>query len=325
MSILVCGGAGYIGSHVVKELIDKYEVIVLDNLSTGHPFLLDSRVTFVNGDIGDEHILNLIFTKHKIDAVFHFAANSIVEESFKRPLEFYHNNVCATINLLKKMLEHGVRKIIFSSTAAVYGSPDNGTITENTVTNPINPYGKSKLMVEQILTDVANANDLQYIILRYFNASGAHASGEIGERHDPETHLIPIVLQHLLGVTDKVSVFGCDYQTLDGTCIRDYIHVTDLANAHVLAYEGLVSGNIINEVYNIGNGRGYSVKEIIEMCEKVAGISAVIEYVDRRPGDPDKLVTSSLKIKESLGWEPRLTLQEIIESAWIWHSSKKKF
>lgn len=320
MSILVCGGAGYIGSHTVKELIGKYEVVVLDNLSTGYPFLIDEGVTFVKGDLGDASVLDLVFTEHKIDAVFHFAANSLVGESVEKPLMYYDNNVSSTVTLLKKMLEHGVGKFIFSSTAATYGIPDTDLITEETATNPINPYGRSKLIVEKVLADVAHVHDFQYVVLRYFNAAGAHESGQIGESHNPETHLIPIVLQHLLGQRDKISVFGTDYDTADGTCVRDYIHVTDLANAHVLAYEGLVSGVVFNEVYNLGNGSGYSVKEIIEVCEKVSGLSAFVEYADRRPGDPAVLVASSEKINKSLGWEPKFQLEEIIESAWRWHS-----
>jgi len=320
MSILVCGGAGYIGSHTVKELIGKYEVVVLDNLSTGYPFLLDNNVTFVNGDLGDEAVLDFVFTTYKIEAVFHFAANSLVGESVEKPLQYYGNNVSATVMLLKKMVEYGVGKFVFSSTAATYGIPTTNLITEKTATNPINPYGRSKLMIEQILADVAHAHKLEYVVLRYFNAAGAHASGEIGESHEPESHLIPIVMQQLLGLREKISVFGTDYDTADGTCVRDYIHVTDLANAHVLAYEGLNSGKVSNEVYNLGNGAGYSVKEIIDVCERVSGKSAVVEYVDRRPGDPAELVASSEKIYKSLGWKPKFQLEKIIESAWKWHS-----
>ena len=320
MSILVCGGAGYIGSHTVKELIGKYEVVVLDNLSTGYPFLLDNNVTFVNGDLGDEAVLDFVFTTYKIEAVFHFAANSLVGESVEKPLLYYGNNVSATVMLLKKMVEYGVGKFVFSSTAATYGIPTTNLITEKTATNPINPYGRSKLMIEQILADVAHAHKLEYVVLRYFNAAGAHASGEIGESHEPESHLIPIVMQQLLGLREKISVFGTDYDTADGTCVRDYIHVTDLANAHVLAYEGLNSGKVSNEVYNLGNGSGYSVKEIIDVCERVSGKSAVVEYVDRRPGDPAELVASSEKIYKSLGWKPNFQLEKIIESAWKWHS-----
>lgn len=320
MTILVCGGAGYIGSHTVKELIGKYDVVVLDNLTTGYPFLLDEKAIFEEGDLGDGAVLDRIFTKYKIDAVFHFAANSLVGESVQNPLKYYKNNVSATLVLLEKMIEHGVGKFIFSSTAATYGIPDTDMITEGTATNPINPYGKSKLMVEDILADLSAVHDFQYIVLRYFNAAGAHIDGEIGESHDPETHLIPIVLQHLLGQRERISVFGTDYDTPDGTCIRDYIHVTDLANAHILAYEGMVSGIVANDVFNLGNGSGYSVKEIINICEKVSGKEAVIDYADRRAGDPAVLVASSAKIYGKLGWKPKYNLQEIIESAWRWHS-----
>lgn len=324
MSILVCGGAGYIGSHTVKELIEKYEVVVLDNLSTGYPFLLDDQVTFINGDLGDEAVLNKVFTEHNIDAVFHFAANSLVGESVQYPLKYYSNNVQATITLLQKMVEYGIGKFIFSSTAATYGMPDTDLITEGTANNPINPYGRSKLMIEQVLEDVAEVHDFQYIILRYFNAAGAHISGEIGESHEPETHLIPIILQHLLGQREKISVFGSDYETKDGTCIRDYIHVMDLANAHIRAYEGMVNGTVSNEIYNLGNGDGYSVKEVIEVCEQIAEKSAIIEYVDRRVGDPAVLVASSAKIEKDLGWKPQFRLKDIVGSAWNWHSKENK-
>lgn len=322
MTILVCGGAGYIGSHTVKELIGKYDVVILDNLTTGYPFLLNGEATFEKGNLGDPSVLDYVFKKYNIDTVFHFAANSLVGESVKNPLKYYANNVSATVTLLDKMIEHGVNKFIFSSTAATYGIPDSDLITEDTATNPINPYGKSKLMIEDILADISEVYDFEYVVLRYFNAAGAHASGEIGESHDPETHLIPIVLQHLLGERDRISVFGTDYNTPDGTCIRDYIHVTDLANAHILAYEGLVNKNVANEVFNLGNGAGYSVKEVIEVCEQVSGKSATIEYADRRPGDPATLVASSKKIEEKLGWKPQFKLQEIIGSAWRWHSKQ---
>ncbi|QMT16753.1 UDP-glucose 4-epimerase GalE [Planococcus maritimus] len=324
MTILVCGGAGYIGSHTVKVLTSEYDVVILDNLTTGYPFLLNDKASFEKGDLGDPAVLDRIFKKHNIDAVFHFAANSLVGESVQNPLKYYKNNVSATITLLDKMVEYGVNKFIFSSTAATYGIPDTDLITEDTATNPINPYGKSKLMIEDILSDVSDVHNLEYVVLRYFNAAGAHESAEIGESHDPETHLIPIVLQHLLGERKQISVFGTDYDTPDGTCVRDYIHVTDLANAHILAYEGLVNKEVANEVFNLGNGAGYSVKEIIEVCEKVSGKSAVIEYADRRTGDPATLVASSKKIEEKLGWKPQFDLEEIIGSAWRWHSKETK-
>ncbi|TAA72355.1 UDP-glucose 4-epimerase GalE [Planococcus salinarum] len=320
MSILVCGGAGYIGSHTVKELIGKYEVVVLDNLTTGFPALLDERAIFIEGDLGDPVVLDRVFTEHNIDAVFHFAANSLVGESVQKPLKYYSNNVGATVVLLQKMIEHGVGKFIFSSTAATYGIPETDIITEETPTNPINPYGRSKLMVEQILSDMAQVYDFQYTVLRYFNAAGAHPSGQIGESHDPETHLIPLIMEQLLGHREKISVFGTDYKTADGTCIRDYIHVKDLADAHILAYEGMNNGKVSNEVFNLGNGEGYSVKEIIDVCEKVAGKKAVVEYTDRRHGDPAVLVASAGKIREVLGWTPGYDLEEIIKSAWKWHN-----
>ncbi|WP_203339178.1 UDP-glucose 4-epimerase GalE [Planococcus beijingensis] len=320
MAILVCGGAGYIGSHTVKELVDTYEVVVLDNLTTGFESLIDERATFVKGDLGDGAVLDRIFTDHAIDAVFHFAANSLVGESVENPLKYYRNNVSATLVLLEKMIEHNVKRFIFSSTAATYGIPDTEMITEETANKPINPYGRSKLMVEQILADIAHVHDFQYVVLRYFNAAGAHESGTIGESHDPESHLIPIVLQHLLGQREKISVFGTDYDTADGTCVRDYIHVTDLARAHILSYEGMAKGEIANETYNLGNGAGYSVNEIIKACEAISKRQATIEYVDRRAGDPATLVASSTKIAAALGWKPAFDLEAIISSAWAWHS-----
>ncbi|CEG22097.1 UDP-glucose 4-epimerase [Planococcus massiliensis] len=320
MSILICGGAGYIGSHTVKELIGNYEVVVLDNLTTGFPVLLDEKATFIHGDLGDEETLDRVFQEHSIEAVFHFAANSLVGESVAQPLKYYENNVGSTITLLKKMVEYGVDKFIFSSTAATYGIPDSAIITEENPVRPINPYGRSKLMVERILADTAKAHDFKYVILRYFNAAGAHASGEIGESHDPESHLIPIILQHLLGESEKISVFGTDYETPDGTCIRDYVHVTDLANAHILAYEGLVKGKVENEIFNLGNGFGYSVKEVIGLCEQISGKKAAVEWTERRPGDPAVLVASSKKIQDILGWTPKYNLEEMIQSAWAWHS-----
>ncbi|WPZ20156.1 UDP-glucose 4-epimerase GalE [Geobacillus subterraneus] len=320
--ILVVGGAGYIGSHVVKELVEKEQVIVLDNLSTGHRNLVDDRAVFVQGDLGSKADLKSIFETYPIQAVMHFAANSLVGESVKNPMKYYQNNVAATLTLLETMLDYGVKHFIFSSTAATYGIPNVELITEDCPTNPINPYGRSKLMVEQMLADLAAAYGLNYVVLRYFNAAGAHESGEIGEDHNPETHLIPLILQHLLGQRENISVFGTDYDTPDGTCIRDYIHVTDLAKAHILALEALLTGKKKTAVYNLGNGLGYSVKEVIETCEQVTGRKAVIAYTDRRPGDPARLVASSQKIEEELGWKAEYSLAQIIESAWRWHQGK---
>lgn len=321
--ILVVGGAGYIGSHLVKELVQRMPVVVLDSLSTGYEHLVDEKAIFVKGDLGDKELLSHLFETYDIKGVMHFAANSLVGESVVEPLKYYKNNVAATLNLLETMVKHHVNNFIFSSTAATYGIPNTDFITEDTPTKPINPYGRSKLMVEQILSDFAEAYGLNYVVLRYFNAAGAHESGMIGEKHDPETHLIPIVLQHLLGEREKISVFGTDYDTPDGTCIRDYIHVTDLAHAHILALEALLEGKIKTATYNLGNGKGYSVKEVIEMCEKVTGRKATIEYTDRRPGDPAQLVASSEKIYRELGWKASYQLKEIISSAWKWHLKNK--
>lgn len=317
--ILVVGGAGYIGSHVVKKLVETKPIVVLDNLSTGHRHLVDKRAVFVHGDLGDRTTLVRIFEKYPIDAVMHFAANSLVGESVVEPMKYYKNNVAATLTLLETMMEYGVKRFIFSSTAAVYGIPNVDLITEDCPTNPINPYGRSKLMIEHMLSDFASAYDLRYVVLRYFNAAGAHESGDIGEDHHPETHLIPLILQHLLGLRDKISVFGTDYDTPDGTCIRDYIHVTDLAEAHIIALHALLSNEKKTATYNLGNGLGYSVKEVIDMCERVTGKQATIEYTERRPGDPARLVASSEKIARELGWKATRSLEEIIASAWRWH------
>lgn len=322
--ILVVGGAGYIGSHTVKELVKEQEVVVLDNLSTGHRWAVDERAIFVEGDLGKEEDVEQIFSSYQIDAVMHFAANSLVGESVTNPMKYYKNNVGATLTLLTVMLKNNVKNFIFSSTAAAYGMPKDDMLTEASETCPINPYGRSKLMIEHILADYAQAYGLNYVVLRYFNAAGAHESASIGESHEPETHLIPIILQHLLGQCEKISVFGMDYDTTDGTCIRDYIHVTDLATAHILSLNTLLQGTIQTATYNLGNGMGYSVKEVIETCEKVTGRKAVIEYTDRRPGDPAQLIASSEKINQELGWKAEIKLPKIIESAWKWHQKITK-
>lgn len=322
--ILVIGGAGYIGSHVVKELLKTKEVVILDNLSTGHRWAVDGRAVFVEGDLGNEEDLKALFSKYPIDAVMHFAASSLVGESVTNPMKYYMNNVSSTLTLLQTMLEFGINKFIFSSTAATYGIPNVDMITEETATNPINPYGQSKLMVEHILSDLAKADDLKYVVLRYFNAAGAFESGVIGEEHDPETHLIPIILQHLLGQRENISIFGSDYETEDGTCIRDYIHVTDLANAHILALEALLEGKKDTATYNLGNGLGYSVKEVVEMCEKATGKKANVVMADRRVGDPARLVASSEKIYSELCWKTEYSLQQIISTAWNWHQTRVK-
>lgn len=321
--ILVVGGAGYIGSHLVKELVETKKVIVLDNLSTGFEEAVDSRAIFVKGDLGNESDLEAIFSEYPIEGVMHFAANSLVGESVVDPLKYYQNNVASTLTLLKVMLKYHVKNFIFSSTAATYGIPSVDMINEDSPTVPINPYGQSKLMVENILADFSKAYDLRYVVLRYFNAAGAHESGEIGEQHDPETHLVPIILQHLLGKREQVSIFGDDYETADGTCIRDYIHVTDLANAHMIALESLINGTNSAVTYNLGNGLGYSVKEIIEACERVTNLGANVVVVERRSGDPARLVASSEKIQRELGWKAKRNLEDIIASAWKWHQKEK--
>jgi UDP-glucose 4-epimerase len=264
----------------------------------------------------------MVFRSYPIKAVMHFAAYSLVGESVVDPLKYYENNVASTLTLLKVMMKFKVKNFIFSSTAATYGIPDVELIDETTKTAPINPYGQSKLMVEQMLADFSKSYGLNYVVLRYFNAAGAHESATIGESHDPETHLIPIILQQLLGTREKVSVFGSDYDTPDGTCIRDYIHVTDLAEAHILALEALLSGKKSAEIYNLGNGLGFSVKEVIETCERVTGIKANVEMADRRAGDPARLVASSDKIFTELGWKAERRLERIIEDAWRWHQKQ---
>ena len=320
--ILVVGGAGYIGSHFVKELVKTYEVVVLDNLSTGHRWAVDEQAIFVEGNLGDSVTVQQLFDTYEIEAVLHFAAFSLVSESVADPLKYYENNVGATLNLLKVMQQNGIDQFIFSSTAATYGMPDAKLIDENTPTAPINPYGHSKLMVEQMLADFAQSYGMKYVVLRYFNAAGAHEMAEVGESHNPETHLIPLVLQHLLGQRDSISVFGTDYTTPDGTCIRDYIHVTDLARAHMLALEALLDGKLTEATYNLGNSRGFSVKEIIMMCEQVTGKKATVQYVERRAGDPAMLVANAEKIYRELGWQAKIDLQGIIESAWAWHQKQ---
>lgn len=322
--ILVIGGAGYIGSHLVKELVKTNKVVVLDNLSTGHISAIDNRAIFVRGDLGNFKDVQHIFDTYEIEAVIHFAAFSLVGESVTDPMKYYENNVAATLNLLKVMQQNGINKFIFSSTAATYGIPNMDLIDEKAPTNPINPYGRSKLMVEQILQDCSQSYGLKYIVLRYFNAAGAYETAEIGEQHNPETHLIPIILEHLLGKRESISVFGTDYNTPDGTCIRDYIHVTDLAKAHMVALDALLQGKVENVTYNLGNGNGYSVKEIITTCEKITGKKAIIKYVERRVGDPAILVANSNKIYKELGWKAQIDIEGIVSTAWRWHKSQSK-
>ena len=295
--ILVCGGAGYIGSHAVRQLIDKgEEVIIVDNLETGHEDAIHPKAKFYKVDIRDEKSLNKVFEENKIDEVIHFAANSLVGESMTNPLKYFHNNVHGTEVLLKVMVAHDVNKIVFSSTAATYGEPKNIPILESDETNPTNAYGETKLCMEKMMKWADKAHGVKYISLRYFNVAGAHVSGEIGEDHNPETHLIPLILQVPLGKREFISIFGDDYETHDGTCIRDYIHVTDLADAHILAVHKLREGSESN-IYNLGSGNGFTVKEMIEAARKVTEHEIPAKVCERRSGDPAKLVASSEKAR----------------------------
>jgi UDP-glucose 4-epimerase len=318
MAILVTGGAGYIGSHTVAELLQQgEEVIILDNLQKGHQQAVMGG-TFYNGDLRDRAFLNEVFSKHKMEAVIHFAANSLVGESVQKPLVYYDNNVIGTHALVSAMVEHDVKKIVFSSTAATYGEPKRIPIHEEDVTEPTNPYGETKLVMEKMLRWCDEAYGLKSISLRYFNAAGSHPDGIVGEDHDPESHLIPIILQVALGQREYIQIYGDDYPTEDGTCIRDYIHVMDLANAHWLALESLRKNNK-SGVYNLGNGTGFSVKQVIETARKVTGHPIPAQASARRAGDPAVLIASSEKAKTELNWKPKYhDLETIIESAWRW-------
>ncbi|QTA38568.1 UDP-glucose 4-epimerase GalE [Thermosipho ferrireducens] len=319
MAILVAGGAGYIGSHVCKILYKKgYEVVVYDNLSRGYREFAKWG-EFIPGDIGDVRLLDNIFKHYKIDAVMHFCAFIEVAESVVDPQKYYENNVGNTLKLLEAMRQNNVNKFIFSSTAAVYGIPEKIPIKEDDRKMPINPYGKSKLMVEHILEDYDKAYGLNSICFRYFNAAGADPDGEIGEAHQPETHLIPLILDAALGKRDSIKIFGTDYNTKDGTCIRDFVHVNDLAEAHVRGLEYLLDGGETN-YFNLGSGEGYSVREVIETVKKVTKKDFRVVEADRRPGDPAYLVADSTKAKEILGWKTKYSLDEIILTAWKWHS-----
>ena len=319
--ILVTGGAGYIGSHTVRELRSRgYDVVVYDNLTTGHIEAVEDAI-FVNGDLFDVELLKDTFKKYGVDSVIHFAAYSLVGESMTNPLKYYHNNVAGTLALLEAMVACDVKYLVFSSSAATYGDTGEDIISETSPQKPTSVYGMTKLMMEQLMADFDKAYGLKYVALRYFNAAGAHESGEIGEDHNPESHLIPIIMQVLNGKREKLGIFGDDYPTPDGTCIRDYIHITDLADAHIKALESLKSGASSN-AYNLGNGNGFSVKEVVETVEKVVGKPVKREIVPRRAGDPAVLVASSDKIKKELGWKPEYdSLEKIVASAWKWHST----
>ena len=320
--ILVTGGCGYIGSHTVKELSQRgYEVVVYDNLTTGHIESIGDT-PFVKGDLFDTELLKDTFAKYGVTSVIHFAAYSLVGESMTNPLKYYHNNVSGTLSLLKAMIAKDVKYLVFSSSAATYGDTgSNDLITEDTPQRPTSVYGMTKLMMEQMMADFDKAYGLKYVALRYFNAAGAHDDGDIGEDHNPETHLIPIIMQVLNGKREKLGIFGEDYPTPDGTCIRDYIHVTDLADAHIKALESIKSG-AKSTAYNLGNGNGFSVREVIETVEKVVERKVNYEVVPRRAGDPAVLVASSEKIKRELGWKPQYdSIEKIVASAWKWHSA----
>ena len=319
--ILVTGGAGYIGSHTVRELRSRgADVVVYDNLVTGHIEAVGDA-PFVKGDIFDKELLVKTFAEYKVDSVVHFAAYSLVGESMSDPAKYYRNNVAGTLSLLDAMLEAGVKYLVFSSSAATYGDTGDGLITEDSPQRPTSVYGQTKLMMEQFMSDYDKAYGMRYVALRYFNAAGAHVSGEIGEAHKPESHLIPIILQAALGQRSHIGIFGDDYPTRDGTCIRDYIHITDLADAHIRALEYLKNGGK-STYYNLGNGNGFSVKEVIETARRVTGRAIPARVEGRRPGDPATLVASSEKIKRELGWDPKYdSLEEIVASAWKWHSA----
>ena len=324
MSYIVLGGAGYIGSHAVNKLIENnYDVIVVDNLQSGHEEAINSKAKFYKGDIRDKNFLSSVFKEENIDGVFHFAANSIVGESMKEPLMYFNNNVYGMQILLEVMNEHNVNKIVFSSTAATYGEPKQVPITEDMETCPTNTYGETKLTMEKMMKWCDKAYGMKYVALRYFNVAGAEDDGSIGEDHNPETHLIPIVLQTALGKRDHITIFGDDYDTEDGTCVRDYVHVVDLVEAHILAMKYLTHGGESN-TFNLGSSQGFSVKEIVETARKVTdkNIKAIIG--ERRAGDPSKLIASSDKARKILGWNPiRTNIENIIKDAWLWHDTHK--
>jgi UDP-glucose 4-epimerase len=324
-TVLVTGGAGYIGSHAVLALQQAgYDPIVLDNLVYGHRELVDDvlKVELIEGDTNDRALLDRLFASRPIDAVMHFAAYAYVGESVTTPDKYYRNNVVGTLTLLEAMKEAGIDKFVFSSTCATYGIPETIPIPEDHPQNPINPYGMTKLMVERILSDFDRAYNLRSVCFRYFNAAGAHSEGLLGEDHDPETHLIPLTLFAALGKRHSISIFGTDYPTPDGTCVRDYIHVLDLADAHVLGFKYLLQGGK-SETFNLGNGSGFSVKEVIDTAREVTGREIKAVECDRRPGDPPSLVGTSEKARQMLGWSPEHSeLREIITHAWRWHQRR---
>lgn len=323
-AILVVGGAGYIGSHMVLSLQEAgFEPIVLDNLSKGHADAV-INAPLVVGDMADKTFLNDVFSSYNFSAVMHFASFIEVSESVKFPAKFYQNNVAATLNLLDAMLAHDVKRFIFSSTAAVYGEPLYTPIDEKHALSPINPYGRSKWMVEEIIKDYARSDALQFAVLRYFNAAGADPLSRVGERHDPETHLIPLLLQVAAGVRNEITIFGQDYPTSDGTCVRDYVHVTDLCAAHLLVLQALLKDKT-HLIYNLGNGRGYSVQEVVDAVRRVTGHAIPVVFGARREGDPAVLVADSTRATLELGWQPRYdALDLIVKHAWNFIQSKEE-
>lgn len=323
MSILVIGGAGYIGSHMVLQLVKSgYDVVVLDDLSTGYEDSISNSAKFVFGDFGSRQVLDSLFAKYKFDGVLHFASLIQVGESVVEPARYYKSNVCKTVTLLESMVEHNVGPLVFSSTAAIFGEPEYNPIDEIHPQAPINPYGASKLMVERMLEDFDRAYGLKSVSLRYFNAAGADPGGSVGERHDPETHLIPLALHAVLGVRPPLKIFGQDYPTPDGTCIRDYIHVTDLAEAHLRALEYLWAGNATAR-FNLGNGDGFSVQEVLKTVQRVTGRQVPHENAPRRAGDPAKLVADSNASKLVLRWAPVYNiLDTIVSHAWEWERKR---
>lgn len=322
MSILVTGGAGYIGSNAVYGLIDRgYDIVIADNLETGYEEAIHEKAKFYNGDIRNGEFLDHLFENENIEGVIHFAANSLVGESMANPLKYFDNNVYGTQKLLESMIKHDVKNIVFSSTAATYGEPIDIPITEEHVTSPINAYGEAKLMMEKVMKWTREAHGLNFIALRYFNVGGAHKDGYIGESHNPETHLIPIILQVPLGKREYLSIFGDDYDTKDGTCVRDYIHIEDLVEAHILALEKLLNGGD-SDVFNLGSGEGFTIYEMLEAAREVTGHEIPAKVAERRAGDPAVLIASNQKAKDILGWTPKYTsVKDIISSAWKFHQN----